>query len=268
MEIQAIKSLTDNYIWAMISHQKVTIVDPGSAAPVLEFLKHHRHLNCDHVLITHHHYDHTGGIAEIHAAYPQAQIHGPKLLLKAYNSTNVDICVPTQNVSQKTTVTLRENEAPWQIIKTPGHTLDHLCFYTPGYLFCGDTLFSAGCGRLLEGTAKQLFDSLKKIAKLPDKTKIYPAHEYTLDNIQFAEYIEPENKKLQAYKKATAEKIQAGTPSLPSTIQIEKDINPFLRCHLPNIHKRIERLTSSSFFSSLEVFTALRKLKDHFTCSQ
>lgn len=264
MEIQAIKSLANNYIWVLIANRKATFVDPGSASPVLKFLECHPHLSCDHILVTHHHYDHIDGIAEIHATYPQIQIHGPSLSIKAYNNARSKTPIPTKNISNKQTITLREAENPWQIIKTPGHTLDHLCFYTPGHLLCGDTLFSAGCGRLLEGNAKQLFDSLKKITNLPGETKIYPAHEYTLSNIKFAEFIEPENEKLQDYKKIVTKKLQTGLPSLPSTLQTEKDINPFLRCHLPHVQKRIKHLTNTSPSSTLEAFTVLRKLKDNF----
>jgi hydroxyacylglutathione hydrolase len=147
----------------------------------------------------------------------------------------------------------------------PGHTLDHIAFYSPGMLFCGDTLFSAGCGRLFEGEAIQLYSSLQRMAALPAETQIYCAHEYTLNNLRFAKVVEPDNIAIDQRIVSVTELRQKNQPSLPSTLAIEKSTNPFLRCHSPTIIKNVSAYAGHTLSSELDVFTWLRKYKDHFT---
>ena len=271
MEIHAINSLTDNYIWAIVSGTSLTILDPGSSDAVIAFVSRHQ-LSLDAILVTHHHYDHTEGIPALHHKYPKARIFGPNLqknlrdlplnmrtenTLKMLRNVPIDVIDQTQCVNPG-------NIGEWQVLHTPGHTNDHICYYRPGYLFCADTLFAAGCGRVCEGNPSQLFDSLSKLAALPDNTLVYPAHEYTLANLRFAEHMEPYNPKILEFKHRVEKLLDQGKPSLPTTIGLEKQINPFLRCSLPSIQQRVREISGQDITSPREVFITLRALKDRF----
>ena len=254
MQVHPIRALSTNYIWTVCTAEQTIVVDPGEAKPVRDFLYNNRR-NCDVILVTHHHQDHTGGIRQLQKHYPQCQVYGP--CLKHINITCQDI----STLKEKKIPQLKQKVA---IMHTPGHTQDHLCYYIDGKLFCGDTLFSAGCGRLLEGSAESLYHALETIKKLPQDTILYPAHEYTLDNIQFALTIEPENETLVAHKKHVEKLLKEGKPSLPTSLELELNINPFLRADVESIQKRVAKLIGTSTLTALETFTALRNLKDQF----
>lgn len=215
-----IPAFDDNYIWLLSNGNDALVVDPGDATPVLDVLSKN-HLNLAAILLTHHHGDHCGGISELLAQHP-APVYGPRLS-------------PAANLI---THTLRDAEkihvAAWifSVIGVPGHTLDHIAFYSADekILFCGDTLFSAGCGRVFEGTPAQMHDSLCKLAALPDETLVCCAHEYTLSNLRFAAAVEPGNTGIANHIAHCEALRNEGKPTLPSTLKIEKQVNPFLRC--------------------------------------
>ncbi len=206
------------------------------------------------ILITHHHYDHTNGIEEI-LKYKKVEVYGPK--------NNVNSI--TKRVKQNDVFNLVGLK--FEVIETPGHTLDHIAFYCfkdgKSILFCGDTLFSGGCGRVFEGTYSQMYESLKKLSKLPEDTQIFCGHEYTSSNLQFACAVEPNNQFIREYNEEIIEKTKNGEPSLPSSLKIEHMINPFIRCNeenlIDNINKKFGEVSSE-----IEIFSTLRKWKDNF----
>lgn len=253
MIILPLPALTDNYIWMLLdSTDQAWVVDPGEADPVLQALKtHHRHLQG--ILITHHHWDHTGGVEALISA-TAARVIGP-----------ADLPCPTLIPARPdTTLTLSGTFPSFQVLAIPGHTLDHLAYYTPGALFCGDTLFAAGCGRAFEGTPTQLYDSLQRLASLPPDTQVYCAHEYTVKNLSFACSIEPHHHELSERLQRVQALRDQDLPSLPSTLQEELDTNPFLRCHTPEMMKAVSEKAGTSFSDPLQVFTRLRAWKNHY----
>jgi len=248
-----IPALSDNYIWLIVnsSNGKAVCVDPGEAAPVDNYLKKHN-LTLTNILITHHHWDHTNGVSELASRY-QAKTYGPPLTVKNHTV-----------LKNNDEVVLGDMNTTFTTLAIPGHTLDHLAYYTPGILFCGDTLFAAGCGRLFEGRAEQLFDSLNLLAALPTETRVYCAHEYTVQNLTFAKTVEPNNQAIQKRLiqcQALQDKHQ---PTLPSTLALEQQTNPFLRYNEPNLIQSVENHIQKKVNSPLQVFTALRLWKDQF----
>ncbi|OGT37110.1 MAG: hydroxyacylglutathione hydrolase [Gammaproteobacteria bacterium RIFCSPHIGHO2_12_FULL_38_14] len=250
MHVEAIPALKDNYIWAIhAKNDRIVIVDPGDATPVINYLKNH-HLTLSALLITHHHWDHTNGIQKLKETY-NVPIYGPDDIVHVTHILN-------------NTANLSIDHINFKIITVPGHTQDHLAYYCEDKIFCGDTLFAAGCGRLFEGTAEMMFDSLQKISSLPNETKIYCAHEYTLHNLQFAKIVEPENEKIVS-RINKINTIRAQTlPSLPSLLFEEKETNPFLRCHIKTVIKSAEKYANRTLNSPVEVFSVIRKWKDSF----
>ena len=243
MKIFHIPAFTDNYIWAIEKQSKISVIDPGDANAVLNVLEN-QSLTLEDILITHHHYDHTGGINELKKVM-QGSVYGPD------NLAIEGIDVALREHDKFTTLGYEFN-----VIETPGHTLDHLSFYCGKnkVLFCGDTLFSAGCGRLFEGTYQQLFNSLQKLVQLPNETMIYCTHEYTLANLAFAEQ-QISDQEITNYRKNIEAKINQGAISLPSSLEIEKKINLFL---MQKIHADLKDL------SLQEGFKELRIRKDNF----
>jgi hydroxyacylglutathione hydrolase len=225
-EVTPIPAFSDNYIWAVSRGEKYcAVVDPGDAQPVREFLKQ-TGLSLQYILITHHHPDHIGGVAELRAE-TGAGVFGPH-----------DERIPgqTRSFSEGEVVGMPRLALQLQVIEVPGHTRTHIAFYGEGMLFCGDTLFSVGCGRLFEGTPEQMYKSLNKLACLPDETRVYCTHEYTLSNCAFALAVEPENEDLIRRAEAVKQARQAGKPTLPSTIGDENRVNPFMRCGEETVH--------------------------------
>jgi len=233
-------------------------VDPGEAAPLQKALTEYS-LQLQAVLITHHHADHQGGLPNLLRDNPRLDIYAPRL--EPVNRRSIEL-------SGDETIQLKcmgEESLYVQVLSVAGHTRGHLAYYvrTEQVLFCGDTLFGGGCGRLFEGTAQQMFDSLTKIAALPDNTRIYCAHEYTENNLAFAQAIEPDNtaivERLAAVETTTAN----GHPSLPSTLQLEKATNPFLRCRQPAVIAAACKLEPSvDKDNPVAVFAALRARRD------
>jgi hydroxyacylglutathione hydrolase len=256
IEIKPIASLKDNYIWAIIDNnaREVIIIDPGDAKPVEAFLKQHS-LRLSAILITHHHWDHTNGVSELKKRY------NPMVYAPAHdNVKDADILLTESSDG----IEFLKQSLSFSILDIPGHTLGHIAYYSPGMLFCGDTLFAAGCGRLFEGTAEQLYTSLQKMAALPNDTKVYCAHEYTLNNLRFAAVVEPNNQAIQErIDQVTA--LQADNlPSLPSLLAEEKLTNPFLRCNVKDVIAAAEKFAGEKLSTPVEVFAALRKWKDGF----
>ena len=216
-----IPAFNDNYIWLLVQDDKAWAVDPGEAAPVLKVLREKK-LHLEGILLTHHHSDHTGGVAELLRHY-NVPVYGPD-----NSPVSALISHPLQEAS-----CIALGNMAFSVIAIPGHTLDHIAFYSveEKILFCGDTLFSAGCGRVFEGTHEQMYHALLKLAALPDDTEVYCGHEYTLSNLRFAAAVEPKNNDILKYQKQCEVLRAKNSPTLPSTIAQEKKINPFLHCH-------------------------------------
>lgn len=253
-KISAIKAFTDNYIWSISNNEHALVVDPGDAKPVLAFLEKHN-LSLEVILITHHHYDHTGGVAELLQRYPQAKVYGP------HNPNIKDI---THRLSEGDKLQINEFDLSFSILQTPGHTLDHIVFVNSDFIFCGDTLFSGGCGRMFEGTPDVFHASLQKLAALPANTKVYCTHEYTQANLQFALSIEPNNKALLDYNSWVVSRRDSKQITLPSSIERERAINPFLRCHNESVKQSLFENDGNTAKSDVETFAMLRQLKDNF----
>jgi len=250
--IYPIPAFQDNYIWVLVNDTKQAIVvDPGEASSVLEFL-HHSQFMLDAILLTHKHYDHTAGVAALLEAFPEASV---------FSSEQDKIPQTTQIVSDNEIVSINKYE--FKIIAIPGHTLGHIAYYCKPFLFCGDTLFANGCGRIFEGTPEQMLHSLKKLMVLPDETKIYCGHEYTLANINFALRVELDNTVLKKRFEDTKQLRVNHQPTLPSTLQLEKLTNPFLRCHESSVVEAVSKYTGKKLDSEVEVFVRLREWKNN-----
>lgn len=244
-KIVPIRALKDNYIWLLhYENDKVIIVDPGEAAPVLRYLKQENVIPRA-ILITHHHHDHLDGVAEIVLHYPQIIVFGPEEVQRALST------LPVIQTSNSITI----DELTFEIIETPGHTLQHVVYYHAPYLFTGDTLFSAGCGRLFEGTAKNMYFSLKKLTHLPDDTLMYCAHEYTLKNLQFAHSVASDNVAIDDYLTKLTKNASNTICTLPSTLGIEKKINLFFMA--------VNETSISDENPCWLKFAKLRKLRDN-----
>ena len=252
--VNPIPAFTDNYIWAISDEEQsyFAIVDPGDARPVIDFLEEKDGVLAA-ILITHHHIDHIGGINKLLARYPQTPVYGPAKERIPHSTTSLE---------EGDRVVIPEIEATFNIIFIPGHTTGHIAFYQKGLIFCGDTLFANGCGRVFDGTISELYYSLKKLMQLPPDTLIYCAHEYTLDNIGFAKWVEPENLDLLQREAQTYALIDQGKPSVPSTLELELKTNPFLRCHEADVIEMAEKFARKNLASGIEVFKAIRSWKD------
>lgn len=253
LTVTPIPAFNDNYIWALSNARDVVLVDPGDAAPCMAFLESHR-LNLTAILVTHHHGDHVGGLAQLVARY-RPRIYGPE---------QENILATTNPVAGGDIIHIENPALEFSIIATPGHTLGHIAYFGEGMLFCGDTLFACGCGRLFEGTPAMMAASLNKIAQLPDETKIFCAHEYTLGNIRFAKSVDAGNPALIEREKHDQALREAGQATLPSTLALEKATNPFLRCHEPALIRAAQAMLKRSPRDAVEVFAALRRAKDVF----
>lgn len=253
LEIFPLPAFEDNYIWCLRRNGIVAVVDPGDAAPVLGHLAKSGDRLCA-ILVTHHHHDHIDGIAELTARHP------------------VPVVAPAAEAIAGTTcpvaggdrVALPELGIEFEVLDVAGHTRGHVAYYRPGSLFCGDTLFGCGCGRLFEGTAAQLHDALSHIGVLPRLTLAYCAHEYTASGIRFARTVEPGNAAIEARGAEVARRRAHGQPTVPFTIADELATSPFLRCSEPGVIASVRARLGRAPASELEVFTALREWRDHF----
>lgn len=250
--IEPIPAFSDNYIWALVGERYAWIVDPGAAAPVRKFLSD-RSLALAGILVTHWHPDHIGGISDLlrDAAIP---VVGP-----AGEAQRIGLL--TRQVADGDLVELLARS--WRVIEVPGHTLGHIAYYSEGHLLCGDTLFSAGCGRLFEGTPEQMHHSLSRLSELPDDTQVYCAHEYTAANLAFAKAVEPDSAALREAEDSVHAARQRGLPSLPSTIGREHRINPFLRVGEPAVIAAA-RAQGAESDAPATVFATLRNWKDNY----
>jgi len=251
LDIKSIPVFDDNYIWLIENREGCcAIVDPGDAKPVINHIEKY-HLKLEAILITHHHNDHIGGISELLRRYPSVKIIGPE-----------SEAIPSLSHSVKDGSSIELFDHTFQVLDLKGHTSGHIGYLGDNMLFCGDVLFSAGCGRVFEGTMDEMYTSLKKIAQLPDTTLIYCAHEYTTSNVAFALAVDPENKELLRYRDTVNHLRANNKPTLPALLSTEKKINPFLRVIQKELIKSVSNRTNKT--DELSVFTALREWKNEF----
>ena len=250
MPVHFIPAFTDNYIYVAETPEGAWIIDPGCAEPVLDWCAEHT-LRPSAILCTHHHADHTGGVEAL------AQHFG----IPVYGA-NRRIPGLTHAVAEGR---LTLDAEMLTVLEVPGHTRDHIAYWWKNVLFCGDTLFAAGCGRLFEGTAAQMFHSLQRLAALPDPTAVYCAHEYTLTNLRFAAQADPDNPVIvQRQQEAIAQRAR-NKPTLPSGMALERASNPFLRCREPALIRSANAFDPATGDDPVRVFSALRRWKDHFS---
>lgn len=257
MRLQPVRAFTDNYIWLLfddgsVGGSRALIVDPGDAAPVLDVLGHGPAPHA--ILLTHHHHDHTGGVTELLQRWPQLPVvaaHDPR------------IDTATKRVAGGECIDI----GPWHfnIIEIPGHTSSHVAFHGAGLLFCGDTLFSLGCGRLFEGTPVQMLDSLRRLSTLPAETLVCCGHEYTVANAAFALVADPPNTALRERATQANAACDAGEATLPVTLASELACNPFLRSESTSVRTALELHLQRALVDDVDAFTQLRLWKDGFS---
>jgi hydroxyacylglutathione hydrolase len=250
-EIFPVPAFQDNYIWVVAKGTSAVVVDPGEAGAVREVLKR-RGLTLTAILATHHHGDHVGGIPELLETW-SVPVFGPAA---------ESICVVSHPVSHGDRVRLPEVDIDFTVLDVGGHTRGHIAYAGNGVLFSGDTLFAGGCGRIFEGTARQMWESLSRLAALPGETKVFCAHEYTVANLRFALAAEPGNVAIQQRVQAADSLRSAAQPTLPSTIALELETNPFLRVNSAEVIASAERFCGRKLTDPAEVFEALREWKN------
>lgn len=250
--IEPIPAFEDNYIWALRANGHVAIVDPGEATPVLRFLETTGDRLCA-ILVTHRHGDHIGGIAELVAKYP----------MPVYGPTREAAEVVTHPLANETRLALPALGIEFKVLEVPGHTLGHIAFYSGGMLFCGDTLFGAGCGRVFEGTLTQMHASLARLVELPAETRVYCAHEYTQSCLRFAHTVEPDNAAIEVRSAEVAKLRAIGQPSVPFTLAEELATNPFLRWQAPGVIAAATARLGHAPANDAETFGAIRIWRDN-----
>ena len=254
IQISALPAFTDNYIWLLQEPQsrRCAVVDPGDAAPVLAWLKQNPGWTLSDILVTHHHHDHVGGVEALKRV-SGATVYGP-----AHET------IPARDVALQDNQRISVLGWDFAVYAVPGHTLGHIAFYHPGVLFCGDTLFAAGCGRLFEGTPAQMHASLQRLAALPADTRVYCTHEYTQSNLRFAQAVVPDNADI-AERVENVNRLRArGEITLPSNLALEKRTNPFLRTAETSVKQKADERNGRDNRSGDEVFASLRAWKDKF----
>ena len=252
-QVIPLRAFKDNYVWTLRNASCAAVVDPGEAGPVLDYLAAER-LRLVAILATHHHPDHVAGIAEILQAHP-VPVYGPR---------GEPITTLTHPVRGGDRVAVEQLGVAFDVLDIPGHTRAHIAYYGSNMVFCGDTLFACGCGRVFEGTPQQLYASLEKLAALPDDTLVYCGHEYTLANIGFAKAVEPGNSALLEREVRDARLRRDNLPTLPSTIAHEKATNPFLRVKRAAVIESANKYLGKRVSDPAGVFAALRQWKNEF----
>jgi hydroxyacylglutathione hydrolase len=252
-EVIPLRAFTDNYVWTLRDGRRAAVVDPGDARPVIDYLRAEK-LELAAILNTHHHADHVGGNAAL-LAFQDVPVYGPH---------DDRIREVTHRLRDGERFTLPHFGIEFEVMEIPGHTRSHISFHGAGMLFCGDTLFAAGCGRLFEGTPRQMHDSLSRLMKLPDGTRVYCGHEYTLSNIRFAKAADPDNAALHELEARAAKLRDRDLPTLPSTIGQEKSTNPFVRCLEPAVIASASKFAGKQLADPVSVLAAIREWKNSF----
>jgi hydroxyacylglutathione hydrolase len=256
--VRAISAFQDNYIWAICFDNQCVVVDPGDAAPVLEFIDSNQ-FELIAILLTHHHADHIGGVNKLRNHF-EIPVYGP---------ISARIPQVSHSLAEGQQFSLWQKLSV-QVMEVPGHTLDHIAYLIQAehdmepWLFCGDTLFAGGCGRIFEGNPHMMYTSLQRLALLPPETQVFCAHEYTINNLKFAEAAEPHNVDIGQRLKAEVQKRARQEPTLPSTLALEQQTNPFLRCQSDSLKKTVAERFDFHPANEVEVFTAIRRWKDEF----
>lgn len=253
MDVVALRAFRDNYIWTLHSGTDAVVVDPGDAAPVQAWLAE-TGSRLVAILLTHHHRDHVGGAVVLKARH-RARVFGPA----GEDIAGVDVAVADGDIARP-----GPGFPDFEVLEVPGHTAGHIAYFGDDLLFCGDTLFSAGCGRLFEGTAEQLHRSLSRLAALPATTRVYAGHEYTAANLRFARAVLPAEAGLEEALANASKITENGDATLPSTIGRERAFNVFLRCDETAVRRAAEQHTGAALGTAVEVFAALRRWKDGF----
>ena len=254
--ITPLPAFKDNYIWLLTRGNEAAVVDPGDAEPVIQAVEQQR-LRLTAILATHHHADHVGGLVALKQRF-SATSYGParesvaQLDHRLASGARIDVL-----------------GTRFDVIDIPGHTAGHVAFYAAGLkppaVFCGDTLFACGCGRLFEGTPEQMLASLDTLAELPAATRVFCGHEYTVANIRFALEVEPNNRELQTRAAMATAMRKRGEPTLPSTIGLELETNPFMRCDVPSVRAAASGIRQGAGFARVSTFAAIRTWKDGFS---
>lgn len=252
-QVVALRAFADNYIWTIRDAHHAAVVDPGDAQPVLDYLEREQ-LKLVAILNTHHHSDHVGGNAALLARFA-VPIYGPR-----------DERIPevSQRLADGQRFTLPHFGIEFETLEIPGHTRSHIAFFGDDLLFSGDTLFAAGCGRLFEGTPQQMHESLARLTRLPDHTRVYCGHEYTLSNLKFARAAEPDNRQLPELEARMQALRDAGQPTLPSTIAQEKQTNPFVRVTAPGVIQSASARAGAALSDPVRVLAEIRDWKNNF----
>ena len=248
--LSAVSAFSDNYIWVLHDQSRAIAVDPGDATPLLAFLAQQQ-MALSAVWITHHHADHIGGLPQLGSHFPGLPVYGP-----------AGVSGVTQAVGEGDTLTAFGSTV--QVWAIPGHTANHLAYLAGQHLFCGDTLFGAGCGRVFDGSIAQLFHSLQRLATLPPETLCYPAHEYTLSNLAFAAAVEPGNAAIHARRAADSARRAQGLPTVPTPLAAELASNPFLRTAMPEVGRSASLHAGQNLTDNEDIFATLRSWKNQF----
>lgn len=257
-DIIPIRALKDNYIWLVLNfvNQKAIIIDPGEAAPVIDYIKKNN-ITLLAILLTHKHWDHCNGVSEILEKYPTVIVYGPE----TDQIKNINFYLNNNNK-----INISDCGGLFNIISIPGHTLEHIAYYHPQQkiLFSGDTLFTAGCGRIFEGTPQMMLESLNKLKALPEESLIYCGHEYTWQNLKFAQHVEPNNTDILKRIKNTQQLLNKNLPTVPASLREEKNTNPFLRCEFSEVIESVQNYAGKKLNHTVEIFQYLREWKNQF----
>lgn len=255
LKITPISAFNDNYIWAISStnSSQVAVVDPGDPIAVIDFLTANN-LQLNAILLTHHHQDHIGGVQDL-LDYAKVPVYGPR---------STFIRTVTNPVTEGSIVNLTTQDLQLKVMEIPAHTLDHVAYYNDQILFCGDTIFTGGCGRVFEGTPEQMLHALQRLAALNPQTKVYCGHEYTVHNLRFASLVEPSNQAIIARLQQAEQLQENDMPTVPALLAEELATNPFLRTQQPSVIAAVEKYYKHRINSEVEIFAALRAWKNNF----